>query len=275
MKRGHRAAFILLATLFLCSSAIAGATAQEYQPSVGQEGKDVIWVPTPDNLIRAMLDAAKVAPNDFVMDLGSGDGRIVIAAAKRGARAVGIEYNPDMVELSRRNAEKAGVSDKATFMKADIFESDFSKATVITMYLLPQLNIKLRPTILNLKPGTRVVSHAFSMGDWSADQTIEEEGRTAFLWIVPAKVEGTWTWQANSDIAELKIIQNFQNIEGTLKLNGAELTIKNAKLEGDHLRFSAGEREYQGQVNDKTIEGIAKIRGSEEKWSAVLGQIKP
>ncbi len=129
--------------------------------------------------------------------MGSGDGRIVIAAAKRGARAIGFEFNPDMVELSKRNAEKAGVSDKATFVNADIFESDFSKATVITMYLLPQLNLKLRPTILNLKPGTRVVSHAFTMGEWSADQTVEQEGRTAYLWIVPAKVEGTWTWQTN------------------------------------------------------------------------------
>ncbi len=184
MKKAHW--IVLLAATFLLFTQ-GFANAQEYEPSVGQQGKDVIWVPTPEDLVQAMLDLAKVTPNDFVMDLGSGDGRIVIAAAKRGARAVGIEYNPDMVELSRRNAEKAGVSDKATFVNADIFATDFSQATVITMYLLPQLNLRLKPVILNLKPGTRIVSHAFTMGDWAPEQTIEKEGRTAYLWIVPKK----------------------------------------------------------------------------------------
>ena len=153
----------------------------------------MIWVPTPQALVDKMLDMAKVTPNDYVIDLGSGDGRTVITAAKRGARALGIEYNPDMVELSKRNAAKEGVSGKANFVKADIFESDFSQATVITMYLLPQLNLKLRPKILDLKPGTRIVSHAFTMEEWTADQT--DSVRTAaprYLWIVPAKVEGTW-----------------------------------------------------------------------------------
>ena len=271
MIKGLRTAFVMVAMLCLCLS----ANAQEYQPSVGQEGKDVIWVPTPDTLIEAMLNAAKVTPNDYVMDLGSGDGRIVIAAAKRGARATGFEYNPDMVELSKRNAEKAGVSDKATFVKADIFETDFSQATVITMYLLPQLNLKLRPTILNLKPGIRVVSHAFTMGEWNADETIEQEGRTAYLWVVPAKADGTWTWQANPGVAELKLTQVFQDITGTLKLNGSELTIREGKLEGDKIRFIGGDREFTGRVNGKTIEGIARINGSEEKWSAALAQTNP
>jgi SAM-dependent methyltransferase len=275
MKKGHSATFVLLATLFLFFSVMPGANAQEYEPSVGQAGKDVIWVPTPDSLIEAMLNAAKVTPDDYVMDLGSGDGRIVIAAAKRGARATGFEYNPDMVELSKRNAEKAGVSDKATFVKADIFETDFSQATVITMYLLPQLNLKLRPTILNLKPGIRVVSHAFTMGEWNADETVEQEGRTAYLWIVPARVDGTWTWPANPGTAELKLTQAFQDITGTLKLKGAEMTIREGKLEGDKIHFIGGDREYTGRVNGKTIEGTAKVNGSEEKWSAALAQTNP
>jgi SAM-dependent methyltransferase len=188
-KSMKRIFYVALITLFLGFASI-NASAQEFEPSIGQEGKDVIWVPTPDSLVEAMLDVAKVTPSDYVIDLGSGDGRIVIAAAKRGARAVGFEFNPDMVALSRRNAEKEGVSDKATFVNADLFESDFSKATVITMYLLPQLNLKLRPKLLDLKPGTRIVSHAFTMGEWNPDKTVEREGRTAYLWIVPAKTEG-------------------------------------------------------------------------------------
>src|SRR5881296_4141847 len=165
--------------LALCLCVIAAgifaqvqAAQEEYQPQVGQEGKDVVWVPTPQALVDKMLDMAKVTPQDYVIDLGSGDGRTVITAAKRGAKALGIEYNPDMVELSKRNAAKEGVSDRATFQKADLFESDFSQATVITMFLLPDINIKLRPKILDLKPGIRIVSNSFTMGDWKADDTV-------------------------------------------------------------------------------------------------------
>src|SRR5262249_25498043 len=149
----------------------AQAAAAEYKPEVGQEGKDVVWVPTPETMVQKMLDMAKVTAKDFLMDLGSGDGRTVIQAAKRGAAAMGIGYNPDMVELSKRNAQQAGVSEKATFVKADLFETDLSKATVITMFLLPDINLKLRPKILNLRPGTRIVSNSFTMGEWKADQT--------------------------------------------------------------------------------------------------------
>jgi precorrin-6B methylase 2 len=267
MRNARWIGCLLLTTMFLCLASV-GALAQEYQPSVGQEGKDVIWVPTPDSLIQAMLDLAKVMPDDYVMDLGSGDGRIVIAAAKRGARAVGFEFNPDMVALSRRNAETAGVSGKATFMNADIFESDFSKATVITMYLLPQLNLKLRPTILSLKPGTRVVSHAFTMGEWSADQTVEQEGRTAFLWIVPAHVEGTWTCKMPTGVAELNLTQQFQNAQGTLKSKGKVLTLSSVTLDGNRIRFVADNRNYSGLINDKKIEGTVIANGREEMWSA-------
>jgi precorrin-6B methylase 2 len=226
-------------------------TQKPYEPQVGQEGKDVVWVPTPQALVDKMLDMAKVTPQDFLMDLGSGDGRTVITAAKRGTRAMGIEYNPDMVELSKRNAAAAGVTDKATFAKADLFETDLSKATVITMFLLPSINMKLRPTILNLKPGTRVVSNTFTMEDWQADETatISDDCTswcTALLWIVPAKVEGTWTMPQG----ELKLTQQFQNVTGTL---GA--TAVTGKLHGNDLTFTAGNVKYSGKVEGNMIHG--------------------
>ena len=174
-----------------------GPGAKPFEPVVGQPGKDVVWVPTPQALVEKMLDMAKLTPQDFHMDLGSGDGRTVITAAKRGSRSMGIEYNPDMVELSKKNAAAAGVADRATFVKADIFETDFSKAQVITLFLLPSINLKLRPTILNMTPGTRIVSNSFTMDDWQPDESQTIGGDctswcTAHLWIVPAKVEGTW-----------------------------------------------------------------------------------
>ncbi len=250
------------------------ACSQEYQPTLGQEGKDVIWMPTPPELVAAMLDMAKVTPADTVIDLGSGDGRIVIAAAKRGASAMGVEYNPDMVELSRRNAQKEGVAAKATFVQGDIFQTDFGRATVLTMYLLPDLNMRLRPKILAMKPGTRVVSHAFSMGDWEPDQTREEEGRTAYFWVVPAKVAGNWSWTSGTGNAELSLQQTYQKIEGSLKIAGKDLSLKDAKLEGDRISFTVGEgnpsvRQYSGRVHGNSIEGITKVvGGTEVKWTA-------
>ena len=272
MKRMNCSLFSALAlvALLLCFATPHFATAQQYEPYVGQQGKDVIWVPTAESLVEAMLDAAGVTPNDYVIDLGSGDGRIVIAAAKRGAQAVGFEFNPEMVELSRSTAKKEGVSDKASFVNADLFTSDFSRATVITMYLLPQLNLKLRPIILDLKPGTRIVSHAFDMGDWEADQKVLQEGRTAYFWLVPAKVAGTWKWEEDSGPAELNITQTYQNINGSLKVNGSELEIQDGKLEGDRLIFSAGGQEYTGRVNGKSIEGTAKKNGIQQQWQAEL-----
>ena len=254
----------LLSVLPLSPAVSARAIAQEYQPEVGQEGKDVVWVPTPEALVSKMLDLAKVTPDDYVIDLGSGDGRIVIAAAKRGAKALGIEYNPDMVALSRLNAEKAGVTGRASFMQADIFQTDFSKATVLTMYLLPDLNLKLRPKILDLKPGTRVVTNAFTMGDWEADSTAEVEGRTAYLWIVPAKVSGTWNWPTPSGTAELTLRQTYQKIEGSLKMDSRVLPIQDARLQGEQLSFAVKEgnpsvRRYSGRVRGDIIAGSAKL----------------
>jgi SAM-dependent methyltransferase len=258
-----RRSFLTL-LLFMLAAAVCAQPAQKgFVPQVGQEGKDVIWVPTPQGLVDKMLNMAKVTPDDYVIDLGSGDGRTVITAAKRGARALGIEYNPDMVELSRRNAEKEGVAGKANFVKADIFESDFSQATVITMYLLPQLNLKLRPKILDLKPGTRIVSHAFSMEEWAPDQTESFDGRTAYLWIVPAKAEGTWQLAQG----ELTLAQNFQMVIGTLKSGGNTMMIANGRLRGDQLSFRAGDAEYAGRVNGNTIEGTVK-GSSSGSWNA-------
>src|SRR5213592_3531626 len=188
-----------LALCFLALAAIAYGQAQQgaqFEPQVGQAGKDVVWVPTPQELVNKMLDLAKVTPQDYLIDLGSGDGRTVITAAKRGATALGIEYNPDMVTLSQRNATAQGITARATFMKADLFETDFSEATVITMFLLPSINLQLRPKILAMKPGTRIVSNTFTMEEWEPDEkaTIEpcERWCTALFWLVPAKVEGSW-----------------------------------------------------------------------------------
>src|SRR5918999_149384 len=228
----------VFAFLLAVFSALVFAQAQKapasYEPSVGQEGKDVVWVPTPQVVVDKMLDMAKVTPRDFVIDLGSGDGRTVITAAKRGVRALGIEYNPDMVELSKRNAQKEGVSDRATFVKADLFETDLSKASVITMFLLPEINLKLRPKILALKPGTRIVANSFNMEDWEADQTETISDNctswcTALLWIVPAKVDGVWTHPQFA----LKLTQQFQKVTGTLGTQA----ITEGKLRGDEFTF--------------------------------------
>jgi hypothetical protein len=257
----------LLLAVFAAASCVQAQSGTDYQPQVGQEGKDVVWVPTPQALVDKMLDMAKATPKDYVIDLGSGDGRTVITAAKRGIRAHGIGYNPDMVELSKRNAAKEGLSDKATFAKADLFESDFSEATVITMFLLPEINLRLRPKILDLKPGTRIVSNSFTMGEWSADDTATAAGCsnwcTAYLWIVPAKAEGTWQLPQG----ELTLKQEFQMISGTLRSGGKTTSITNGKLNGDQITFTAGGAQYSGRVNDNRIEGTVK-GGTNGKWSA-------
>jgi hypothetical protein len=260
----HKKVILALSLLWL---AISGAMAQaqpakEFQPEVGQAGKDVVWVPTPQALVDKMLDMAKLTPTDYIIDLGSGDGRTVITAAKRGSKALGIEYNPDMVELSKRAAAKEGVSDKASFMKADLFETDFSQAQVITMFLLPSINIKLRPKILDMRPGTRIVSNSFDMEEWKPDETANVEGCsnwcTAHLWIVPAKVNGTWKLPQG----ELTIKQTFQMITGTLK-NGNTSSQINGKLNGDQITFTAGNTQYTGSVAGNSMEGTA----GGNKWS--------
>ena len=265
-----RAVLRSMLTLYFLVAVSACAHAQsgkaDYQPQVGQDGKDVIWVPTPQALVDRMLDIAKVTPKDYVIDLGSGDGRTVITAAKRGVKALGIEYNPDMVELSKRNAAKEGVSERASFMKADLFETDFSEATVITMFLLPDINIRLRPKILNLKTGTRIVSNSFTMGDWSADDTVVVKDGcvsycTAYLWIVPAKVEGAWSLGDG----ELSLKQTYQMIAGSLRRGGKAVPIANGKLHGDQITFNAGGSVYLGRVSGNSMEGTISSGGN---WQA-------
>jgi len=243
---------VSLSLVLFTASPFAQGAQKPYEPQVGQAGKDVVWVPTPQVLVEKMLDMAKVTPQDYVIDLGSGDGRTVITAAKRGATALGIEYNPDMVALAQANAKEAGVSGKATFAKADLFESDFSKAQVITMFLLPSINMKLRPKILDMKPGTRIVTNSFTMEDWEADQseTVTDDCTswcTAHLWIVPAKVEGVWTMPAGT----LTLKQEFQNVSGTL----GSTPITEGKLNGAQLEFTAGGQKYSGTVDGNTIKG--------------------
>ena len=223
--------------------------------SAGAQQPDVVFVPTPQEVVDKMLEMAKVTAKDTVYDLGSGDGRTVIAAAKRGAQAYGVEYNQDMVALSERAAAKEGMTGKLKFIHGDIFQTDFSKATVLTLYLLPSLNVKLRPTILGLKPGTRVVSHAFTMDDWEPDQVDSSEGRTAYLWIVPAKVAGTWKLDGAAKGAELTMTQQYQKVGGSAKVDGKVANLTNAKLRGDTITFSLDGKEYSGRVNGDRIEG--------------------
>ncbi|MBX3539590.1 MAG: class I SAM-dependent methyltransferase [Chelatococcus sp.] len=238
-----------------------------YQPESGQAGKDVVWVPTHQSLVDRMLDMAEVTPNDYLIDLGSGDGRTVITAAKRGLRAHGIEYNPDLVALSQRAAESEGVKDKATFVQADIFETDFSDATVLTLFLLPELNLRLRPTILEMKPGTRVVSNTFMMDDWTPDQSLESGADcqsfcNAHKWIVPAKVAGTW----KLDNAELKLDQKFQMLTGEFIQNGKSLPLTDARMNGVEITFTADGRVYKGRVNGERMESASDAGGP--SWSA-------
>jgi hypothetical protein len=263
----------ILAGSFVSAAIAFHATAQPapaFEPKVGQRGKDVVWVPTNQKLVDRMLDMAKVTPSDYLMDLGSGDGRTVITAAKRGATAKGIEYNPDMVELSRKNAEQAGVTAKATFEKADLFETDFSKATVVTMFLLPSINLKLRPKLLDLKPGTRIVSNSFDLGEWADDETSSLNGEdctshcTAHFWIVPAKVEGEW----QTPQGKLTIEQKYQMVSGRL-VNGNVITpVTEGRLKGSEIAFTAGGTRYTGTVDGGTITGKAVRDGKEESWSA-------
>jgi len=258
-------AVLMLLLLTMAGYAQAQPAQKPYEPQPYQDGKDVIWLPTPQAVVNKMLDLGQVTAKDFVIDLGSGDGRTVITAAKRGARGLGIEYNPDMVEYSNRAAKTAGVADKVKFIKADLFETDFNEATVVTMYLLSSLNLKLRPKILDLKPGTRVVSHAFDMGEWKADRTETVEGKTAYLWIVPAKVAGVWQLPQG----ELTLKQGFQTVEGALKSGDRVTPIRNGRLRGDHLSFNAGGADYSGRVNGNRIDGT--VKGSTSgSWTASL-----
>ena len=260
----------LAVTAALVSTAVYGqkdSTAKEtYTPMVGQEGKDVVWVPTSQTLVDRMLDMAQLTPKDRLVDLGSGDGVTVITAAKRGIKARGIEYNPDMVALSKKRAQAAGVAGRATFVQGDIFKTDFSDATVVTLFLLPNLNVKLRPILLDMPPGTRIIANSFDMSDWEPDETAEvtkgcETYCRALKWIVPAKVQGTWEINGK----KLDLAQRFQMLEGSLSEGASANKLSDGRLEGTRIKFSIGNDRYVGEVHGDRMQGT--INGS-QRWQA-------
>jgi SAM-dependent methyltransferase len=254
--------------LLFAAAAFAQQRTETFQPFPGQPGKDVVWVPTPYVLVEKMLDMARVTPRDFVIDLGSGDGRNVIAAAKRGARALGVEFNPDMVELARRNAIKEGVADQAKFVEGDMFAADISRATVLALFLLPDNLRRLTPKFVDLKPGTRIVLNGFPIPGWDPDETATAQGDcgnwcTSHFYIVPAKVAGTWRLPQGM----LTLEQNFQVVTGTLTSRGTNTTISNVQLRGKEFRFTAGGKHYEGRVNGDTISG--EVKGNTNgRWTA-------
>jgi SAM-dependent methyltransferase len=277
-----RPAAVALAALLIAAPVCAQQAREKdapYEPHIGQAGKDVIWVPTPDDVVDRMLRMAQVTPNDYVVDLGAGDGKIAIAAAKRfGARALGIEYNADMARHAQQNVQRAGVAGRAKIVQGDIFVSDFSQATVVTMYLLPALNLKLRPQILGMRPGTRVVSHSFSMDDWEADEVSSLDGRRAYFWVVPASVGGTWTLEivggGKSEKLEMSLEQRFQKLEGTLTLGPVLGGLREPRLRGFNIAFayvdnSGVRRELAGRVSGARMEGAFRAdTGTEGRWTA-------
>jgi SAM-dependent methyltransferase len=254
---------------------------QVFTPTIGAPGKDVIWWPTPDLLVKSMLEMAKVVPGDTVIDLGSGDGRVVIAAAKRGAYAIGIEYERKMIELSVRRATEEGVTERAVFVNTDLFEFDLSAGTVISLYLLPELNLRLRPRLLTLKPGTRIVSNTFDMDDWDPDDQVtveytEEEtpdnslnneykSSNALLWIVPANVEGAWV----TEEGELYFSQHFQQLSGTFKTETKNIEIRAGRLRGNEISFEIDDMIFTGFVSEHQISGTMTSDNITRKWSAI------
>jgi hypothetical protein len=238
------------------------STTTAYEPVRGQAGKDVIWIPTPEGLIDKMLTAAKVTGQDRLFDLGAGDGIIAITAARKfGAKSVGIEYNPDMAQFARRKVAEAGVTDKVNIITGDIFQEDFSSATVVTLYLMPHLNLKLRPILLKMKPGTRVVSHAFNMGDWEPDETMSYQHSQGFFWVVPAQIEGDWLMTGlDGGPSRLNLSQSFQNIGGILTRGGQTQALLGAKLRGDEIKFQFITQDrkvhaFSGRVEGRRITG--------------------
>jgi SAM-dependent methyltransferase len=256
-----------LLAVVLATSGVYAAD-PDYKPKLGQPGRDVVWIPSPDDMVEKMLDVARVTPKDFVIDLGSGDGRNVIAAARRGARALGVEYNPDLVELSRRNAAAAGVADRATFVHGDMFKADISQATALVLFLIPDNLTRLKPTFLELKPGTRIVSNTYEIGGgWEPDEVDRTEPCAiwcvAHLYIVPARVAGTWRLNGG----ELTLEQHYQQLTGTFDVDGARAPIEYGRLRGEEIRFRINAVEYVGRVSGNVMQGEAHGR-NRASWTA-------
>jgi len=262
-------------TFLVCVFFSAGSYAQtlgddKYQPFIGQSGKDVVWVPSPDQLIDKMLKTAKVTEKDIVFDLGAGDGKIAIAAAlKYGAKSTGIEFNPEMAALAQRNVERAGLKDKVRIINGDIFVEDFSSATVVTLYLLPELNLKLKPILQKMKPGTRVVSNSFTMGEWEADEVIESDRGRGYFWIIPAIMNGEWDLQLAGKTVRLSINQRDQKFTGTLKLGGETFQVVNGLLRASDFTFEYQRPDRSIVKVSGTIEG-ATIKAQQQILSAAV-----
>jgi hypothetical protein len=257
-----------VAVAIVLSATFALAQGKPFEPEIGQPGKDVVWVPTPEEMVQKMMELGEVTAQDFVVDLGSGDGRNIIAAAKRGAQGLGVEYNPDMVDLSKRLAREAGVADKAQFVQGDMFEAEFSKATVLALFLLPSNLLQLRSKFADLRPGTRIVSNTFSIQDWTPEKTETLGGDctswcTAMLYIVPAKVEGSWRLSQG----ELSLKQTFQTVSGTLTSAGKSTEVT-GRLRGDQITWTASGQEYSGIVRGNRIEGTTRTGSGSTGWTA-------
>lgn len=269
----YAALALLLATLVAMSVAAQDAPRygdELYRPQLRQPGKDVMWLPTPEAMVTRMLQAARTTNKDLVYDLGAGEGRIPIAAAKEfGARAVGIEYDPALAALARRNAQRAGVADKVTIIAGDIFKEDFSTATVVTLYLLPELNQQLRPQLLKMKPGTRIVSHLWDMGEWEPDETFRVDDGEAHLWVVPANIAGRWTLRGETGFVdgEVDFSQQFQRLGGTLSLRGKSQPLLGAYVQGEYVGFTfvhhdRGIRSVRARVDGDTLVGSLRFAGN-------------
>jgi SAM-dependent methyltransferase len=267
MNTTTRLSLMLYLVFALTASGLAQENTKPFEPVSGQGGKDVVWVPTPEQTVEKMLDVAKVTPQDFVIDLGSGDGRNVIGAARRGARALGVEFEQNMVDLSRRRAAEAGVADKAQFVQGDMYEADISRASVMLLFLLPHNMTTLLPKFRALKPGSRIVSNTFGFGDegWEPDQTeVVPNCQTwcnVLVWIVPAEVSGSWKLPQGT----LTLTQKFQNVSGTL----GDAPVSDGKLRGDEITFIVNNARYIGRVNGSVMEGTVTIGDSAETWRAV------
>lgn len=271
MTMHKRFGLLGLAAVFMTFSAVA---ATKYTGEGGVQ-LDVPYVPTPQELVDRMLKLANIGPNDIHYDLGSGDGRIVVTAARdhKIKKGVGVDLDPVRIAEANENAKKAGVTDRVTFHRGDLFQMDFSEASVLTMYLLPEVNLKLRPKILDeMAPGSRVVSHAFTMGDWKPDGHEIVDSRNIYLWIVPAKVAGTWTWQAGGETYTANLKQDYQMASGTISAGGKTVEIESPDLQGVNFTFTApvaaGMLSFTGTVTGNTMEGTMDVGGKSTKVTA-------